>query len=96
MPVDVTKMLEGLRARMREQGIEWSEQEFADLADAISHPAAAESIQEGFQREAGSVQLGQEAPDFALKFLQEPTAPPLRLSSHFGRRPVALIFGSYT
>ena len=96
VPVGVEKMLEGVRSRMREQGIEWSEEEFAELADAISHPAAMESIQQGMQREASCVQEGQEAPDFALKFLQEPEAPPLQLSSHFGRRPVALIFGSYT
>jgi hypothetical protein len=45
------------------------------------------------------VQEGDAAPDFTLPWLE--TVPVgagefLTLSSHFGKRPVALIFGSYT
>jgi peroxiredoxin len=47
--------------------------------------------------EATSVQAGDPAPDFALPRLGGPNAGELvTLSSHFGKRPVALIFGSYT
>ena len=96
MKIDPKLILESVRLRMQEQGVEWSEQEMRDLEDAISHPDAIPSIQESFQREANSVQVGDQAPDFALRLLQEPESPPLQLSSHWGRRPVALIFGSYT
>jgi hypothetical protein len=45
------------------------------------------------------VQEGEAAPDFTLPWLGAKPAGAgerLTLSSHFGRRPVALIFGSYT
>jgi len=39
-------------------------------------------------------EVGTEAPDFELQLLG--TDEQVRLSSYFGDRPVALVFGSYT
>ena len=47
------------------------------------------------QRQMGRAQLGQLAPDFELPFVKEPSKS-VRLSSFKGKKPVALIFGSYT
>ncbi len=44
---------------------------------------------------APEVAVGDEAPDFELPLLERPHER-VRLSSLRGRRPVALIFGSYT
>ncbi len=73
-----------------------------DLKQAISHPKAAEAITELMSLDASSVKPGDPAPDFSLPPL--PGSQPgsgrgadrVTLSDHFGRRPVALIFGSYT
>ncbi len=49
--------------------------------------------------EAASVQEGDPAPDFTLPWLPESgegLGPEMALSDHFGKGPVALIFGSYT
>jgi hypothetical protein len=43
---------------------------------------------------AGHLQVGDAAPDFALKTLDG--SADVRLSSFLGKRPVVLIFGSYT
>lgn len=43
---------------------------------------------------AGHLQVGQEAPDFSLKALDQ--SPEVRLSSFRGTKPVILVFGSYT
>ena len=70
-----------------------------DLADAMSHPKAPEVIKEMMFREAASAQPGEPAPDFTLPWLPgsgEGRGGHLTLSAHFGKRPVALIFGSYT
>ena len=70
-----------------------------DLADAMSHPEAAGVVAELLEREKRSVQQGEPAPDFTLPWLPgsgEGRGPTLTLSEHFGKRPVALIFGSYT
>jgi hypothetical protein len=42
------------------------------------------------------VAAGDPAPDFALPVLGSGAAEEVRLSTFFGRKPVALIFGSYT
>lgn len=96
MGFDVKTMIDVVRTRMSEQGIDWSEEQMQGLTDALSHPEAAATIEQSFAREAGSVEQGQQAPDFALKLLHDPKLAPVQLSSHWGRRPVALIFGSYT
>jgi hypothetical protein len=73
-----------------------------DLAEVMQHPKAAESVAELMPLEATSVQAGEPAPDFTLPYLPgslpegESAGATHTLSSHFGKRPVALIFGSYT
>jgi hypothetical protein len=69
-----------------------------DLRDAMMAPGAAETVAELMPIEAASVKAGEPAPDFELPWLagSGPEGETLRLSSHFGSRPVALIFGSYT
>ncbi len=99
--VDVEAMMEGMRETLeRDQ----SEGKLAgltveDLTDAVSHPKAAEVIAELMAWDAAGVQEGELAPDFCLPWL--PGFGPsgggsMRLSDHFGNRPVGLIFGSYT
>jgi hypothetical protein len=72
------------------------------LKDAMQHPKAAETVAELMPLESTSVQPGEPAPDFTLPYLPgslpEGTLPgaTVTLSDHFGNRPVALIFGSYT
>jgi hypothetical protein len=99
--LDVRKMLEGMRAQLEKDEAEGrlAGLSVADLADAISHPLAPEAIAAGLAAETGSVQVGESAPDWSLPWLPGPTAGEgerLTLSDHFGRRPVALVFGSYT
>ncbi len=99
--VDVTQLLEGLRAELERDQAEGKLVGLSveDLADAVSHPKAPEVIAEFMGIEAGSVQEGQSAPDFSLPWLPgsgEGRRPEMTLSDHFGQGPVALIFGSYT
>ncbi len=65
-----------------------------EMAEVMSHPLAVEHVSEILEREPGSCVLGSEAPDFELAALDG--SGPVRLSDHFGSRPVALVFGSYT
>ncbi len=44
---------------------------------------------------AGALRTGDPAPDFDLP-RQQNRAERVKLSSHFGERPVVLVFGSYT
>ena len=69
-----------------------------DLKDAMSHPEAAKVVAELMPYEASSVKPGEPAPDFTLPYLpgNGPEGETVTLSDHFGKRPVALIFGSYT
>jgi len=69
-----------------------------DLRDAMSHPKAAETVQALLPYEATAPGEGDAAPDFTLPRLAGHAAGDERitLSDHFGSRPVALIFGSYT
>lgn len=46
------------------------------------------------QRREGSLQVGDRAPDLVLTALDGVT--PVRLHDRIGKRPVVLIFGSYT
>jgi hypothetical protein len=99
--IDVRKLLEGMRAQLAKDEAEGrlAGLSVAALADAIAHPLAPEAIAEGLAAEAGSVQVGQPAPDWSLPWLPGPTAGEgerLTLSDHVGRQPVALVFGSYT
>jgi hypothetical protein len=70
-----------------------------NLKDAMSHPRAPEMVARIMETEQHSVKEGEPAPDFTLPWLPGPNAgkgASLTLSDHFGRRPVALVFGSYT
>ena len=70
-----------------------------DLRDAMHRPHALETIAEILPLEATAVSQGEPAPDFTLPRLVGPDASAtetVTLSEHFGRRPVALVFGSYT
>ena len=98
--IDLNAMLEGMRDQLErdEASGNLAGITVADLADAMSHPKAAEMVAEITAAETGSVQVGETAPDFSLPWL-----PPsgdgterLTLSRHHDERPVALIFGSYT
>ncbi len=99
--VDVKQLMEGMRAQLERDQAEGKLVGLSveDLADAVSHPKAPEVIAEFMEIEAGSVQEGQPAPDFSLPWLPgsgEGRGPEMTLSDHLGKRPVALIFGSYT
>ena len=65
-----------------------------EMAEAMSHPLAAEYVGEMLEREPGSCVAGSDAPDFELPLADGSGS--VRLSDHFGKRPVALVFGSYT
>ena len=69
-----------------------------DLKQAMSHPKAAETVAELMSYDATAVKLGDPAPDFSLPYLPGSgrEGASVTLSDHFGSRPVALIFGSYT
>ena len=97
---EVQKMISGMLAGLESeemQGLSLNE-----LKQAMAHPNAAATIAELMPFEITSVQPGQPAPDFTLPYL--PGSLPegadhdttMTLSDHFGKRPVALIFGSYT
>lgn len=99
--VDVKKIMQGMRATLErdQQAGKLAGLTVTDLEDAMSHPKAAPVIAETFAAEQGAVKQGEDAPDFTLPWLPgSAKAGPdtLSLSSHFGTRPVALIFGSYT
>ncbi|MEE8507805.1 MAG: hypothetical protein V3T07_01960 [Myxococcota bacterium] len=99
--IDVSKMMEGMRARLEQDEADGKLAGLSveELAEAVSHPKAAEAIAELMEAEAASVQEGDPAPDFTLPRLPESgeeLGPELTLSDHFGKRPVALVFGSYT
>ena len=99
--IDPAQMLENIKAQMDADpaGTQDSRISPEKLAEAMAHPKAAEEIQRVMVIEANSVAEGEPAPEFSLARLN--AAPdvgtaPVTLSDPFGRRPVALIFGSYT
>ena len=95
--IDVDAMIEGVGAQLEAQGMKLQGLTLEDLRDAMSHPQAAEEVMRTMALEASSVQVGDPAPEFDLPRLGGPNAGErVRLSSHLGKRPVALIFGSYT
>jgi hypothetical protein len=93
--IDVDAMIEAVRAQLEAQGLEPQGLTLDDLRDAMSHPQAAAQVARLMALEAVSVQVGDPAPDFELPRLAA-AEERVRLSSHFGERPVALVFGSYT
>jgi hypothetical protein len=57
-------------------------------------PPAARALMEKMGRGEGSLKPGDPAPDFSLRVAK--SGRKVRLSSFKGKRPVALVFGSYT
>ena len=95
--VDIDAMIEGVRAQLEAQGRDLQGLTLDDLRDAMSHPQAEDEVMQAMALEAAYVQVGDPAPEFDLPRLGGPDAGErVGLSSHFGKRPVALIFGSYT
>ena len=103
MPTDSSPLISALRARLEQDAADGKLAGITvdDLMDAMSHPKAAAMIAKAMEIEAKSVQQGAAAPDFSLPWLAgsehaDSHAKSMTLSAHFGKRPVALIFGSYT
>ncbi len=87
----------GLKSNVGEDGLK--DMDVDDLMDAMSHPEAAKVVKQLMELEPSTVQAGEPAPDFSLPWLsgQGPDgSTAMTLSDHLGKRPVALIFGSYT
>ena len=87
----------GLAANVGEDGLK--DMDLDDLMDAMSHPKATDVIKTLMALEPGSVQAGEPAPDFSLPRLSGSGLDgnaSVTLSDHFDKRPVGLIFGSYT
>lgn len=99
--IDVEGLMAGMQERLQQDEAEGrlAGLTVKDLRDAVSHPKAPEVIAECMELEAASVQEGDPAPDFSLPRLQgdgDLSPDRVTLSEHLGKRPVALIFGSYT
>jgi hypothetical protein len=75
---------------------ELGEEGWTFLAAAMENPLSAQHLTDSMAAEPGSLQAGQAATDFTLARLNDKDGPPVTLSDHFGQRPVALVFGSYT
>ena len=68
-----------------------------DMREAMEYPGAAAEVERLLAAEMTSVQEGDPAPDFRLRRLTgAEVGERVALSDHFGKRPVALVFGSYT
>jgi hypothetical protein len=68
-----------------------------EMIEVMSHPAAPEALAAMMEIEPNTPQPGDTAPDFELRRLNDESgAGRVRLSDHAGKRPVALVFGSYT
>ena len=92
------KMIEGMLANLEQNDVQMDGLSLDDLKDAMSHPEAPKFLADWMPIEAASVKQGADAPDFTLPFLpgHATEGETMTLSSHFGERPVALVFGSYT
>ena len=102
MPTDPQALMAAMRARLEQDAADGKLAGITvdDLMDAMSHPKAAAVIARAMEIEAQSVQQGAAAPDFTLPWLPGSApagaAASMTLSAQFGKRPVALVFGSYT
>ena len=95
--IDVEGMKNELKATLNDDELEGLS--VSDLMAAMSHPKANEVVQELMSLEPNTVQQGENAPDFTLPWLSgegPDGSKTVTLSDHFGKRPVGLIFGSYT
>lgn len=97
MKNELKASLEANKANTGEDGMK--DMNVDDLMDAMSHPKAAGVVKTLMALESSAVEAGEPAPDFTLPWLsgQGPDgSSSVTLSDHLGKRPVALIFGSYT
>lgn len=94
----IKEMISGMLRNLEANDVKMDGLTLDDLKDAMSHPNAPALLAEWMPHEAASVQQGEPAPDFTLPFLpgHATEGESMTLSSHFGKRPVGLIFGSYT
>jgi hypothetical protein len=93
------QMIQGMLENLEKNGVEMDGLSLDDLRDAMSHPKAAAFLADWMPVEAAAVAQGEPAPDFTLPYLPgqgKDEGETMSLSSHFGSRPVGLIFGSYT
>lgn len=92
------EMIAGMLRNLEANDVQMDGLNLDDLKDAMSHPNAPALLAEWMPHEAASVGQGEPAPDFSLPFLpgHSKEGDRMTLSSHFGKRPVGLIFGSYT
>ena len=97
----VAKMRDDMMARLEagNAGDDMEGLSIERLRDAMHRPGALETLAELLSSGAGAANEGMDAPDFELPYMpghggQE--GETFLLSEHFGKRPVALIFGSYT
>ncbi|MEE2673178.1 MAG: hypothetical protein VX466_05240 [Myxococcota bacterium] len=94
MKIQIAEMMK----RLDDDEVEMEGLDLDGLKAAISHPKALETLAKWMPFEATSVQPGEPAPDFSVPYMpgHGGESDAMTLSSHFGSRPVALIFGSYT
>lgn len=98
MSEEAKTMIAEMLKRLEDGGVEMDGLELDDLKDAMAHPEAPALLAKWMPHEAASVKQGERAPDFTLPYLpgHALSGESMTLSSHFGTRPVGLIFGSYT
>ena len=92
-------MLASLERDLRAGGGEMEGLTLERLRAAMHQPRALETMAELLKGGPGRAQPGGPAPDFELPHLPGhggAEGETVRLSDYFGRRPVALVFGSYT
>jgi hypothetical protein len=97
---EVRALVEALAAQ---QGLDFKavdeelrEEGWGRLAAAMENPLSAQHLTSSMAAEPESLQAGQAATDFTLARLNDKDGPPVTLSDHLDKRPVALVFGSYT
>jgi hypothetical protein len=98
---DLEQLFKGIREQLEADpaGAKDAGVNSQQLASALAHPMARAELERTLPIELASVAAGEPAPDFTLARLldaHEGQASHVTLSDHFGKRPVALIFGSYT
>jgi hypothetical protein len=92
------KRIGGMLRDLEASDVQMDGLDLSDLKDAMSHPNAPALLAEWMPHEETAVKQGEPAPDFTLPFIPGHAleGETMTLSSHFGKRPVGLIFGSYT
>ena len=96
---EMEAVVEGMLQSLAESGENMAGFDLERLQAAMAEDGALESVLEMLPREQTSVQQGEEARDFTLPVLAKHPSlegDTVTLSTHFGHRPVGLIFGSFT